>query len=152
MAQELGPSFIGFVDALDECDENDARRVVEFFRNTASSAVSSGASLRICLSSRHYPNISLRKCLNIQMEQQNEADIQTYVHTQITSVITEREGLELEAAIIHKASGVFLWVVLVVEMLLNQLFSFAQSLIRLKIQVLPHTVMRLLYRRLDCAH
>lgn len=108
-----------FVDALDECDEKDARRIVEFFESTATSAFSTGASLRICLSSRHYPNIRLNKCLEIHMEYKNERDIEIYVHTKLGSGNADEETLELETMVVHKASGVFLWVVLIIEMLLK---------------------------------
>lgn len=105
-----------FIDALDECDERQARNIVDFFQSLVSD--SSGSSLKICLSSRHYPHISIRNCPKINVEDQNGPDIMTYLRTKLRPMIDEQVS-ELEKAIIQKASGVFLWVVLVVEMLIE---------------------------------
>jgi hypothetical protein len=51
--------LVCFIDALDECKENEVRELVEFLEGLGDTAVSSGTSLNICLSSRHYPHIRI---------------------------------------------------------------------------------------------
>jgi hypothetical protein len=68
-----------FVDALDECDERTVRRVVYFFAETAKAASESGRHLSICLSSRHYPTISVPNCPEIIVEESNGSDIAAYI-------------------------------------------------------------------------
>lgn len=47
------------IDALDECEEQQIRDMVEFLEHLGALAVSAGILLRICLSSRHYPHITV---------------------------------------------------------------------------------------------
>ncbi|KAK6540912.1 hypothetical protein TWF694_008296 [Orbilia ellipsospora] len=105
------------VDALDECDETDVRRVVSFLeRLSLASMNSTGTSLRICLSSRHYPTISMRKNLDLILEQKQEhtRDIRVYVRDKL-----KLKDTRIRAGVLEKADGIFMWVVLVVE-ILNQ--------------------------------
>ncbi|KAH8897248.1 hypothetical protein GQ53DRAFT_887515 [Thozetella sp. PMI_491] len=52
------------VDALDECDEQDVRDVVGFLESLSIAAVRVGVTLRIYLSSRHFPYVSIRRRLS----------------------------------------------------------------------------------------
>lgn len=93
-----------FIDALDECDECQAQDLVEFLR----CSISSGSALKICLSSRHYPHISIINCLKINVEHQNGPDIKTYVGAKLHPRNPDEQGLDLEKNIVQKASGVFM--------------------------------------------
>lgn len=66
-------------------DENDVRRLIAFLEELSLRAVTCGTSLRICLSSRHYPQISLRKGLSLVMEHQDghRDDIDMYVQRKL---------------------------------------------------------------------
>ena len=57
------PPLAIFIDALDEGKEDDIRRTVAFFEEVGEHAISSGTMFRICLSSRHYPQISIQNGL-----------------------------------------------------------------------------------------
>ena len=109
-----------FVDALDECDEESIRDLVYYFRSVTDSAYAAGSDLNICLSSRHYPTITVQRCPEITVECGNKADIVRYVHvklydsSQVDCIISS-----FEAQIVRKASGIFLWVVIVVKMLIE---------------------------------
>jgi ankyrin repeat protein len=111
-----------FVDALDECDERSIRDLVCYFRSVTDFAYVAGSDLNICLSSRHYPAITVQRCPEITVECGNKADIVRYVHvklhdsSQVDSTISS-----LKAQIVRKAFGIFLWVVLVVEMLIEMI-------------------------------
>ena len=50
-----------FIDALDECEENQVREMVEFLEQLGHSAVTNGINFHVCLSSRHYPHISIEE-------------------------------------------------------------------------------------------
>jgi hypothetical protein len=68
-----------FVDALDECEKTKARELVQYFRMLTDTAHASGQVLKICLSSRHYPTITIDRCPEIVVEGSNNNDISTYV-------------------------------------------------------------------------
>jgi hypothetical protein len=110
-----------FIDALDECDEHTVRDLVYFFAEVGTLALVNGCCLNICLSSRHYPTISLPNCPEIVVENRNGSDIASYVRGRFSFAPPSEATVvaELEACIIEKASGVFLWSVLVVDQLLR---------------------------------
>jgi ankyrin repeat protein len=108
-----------FVDALDECGESEVRRFVAFAEQLATVAASFGSKFVICLSSRHYPNIRTGKSLSISVEDHNKTDISAYVREKLQRGISDEAYRVLHHEILEKASGVFLWVVLVIEMLIK---------------------------------
>ena len=101
------------VDALDECSEQHVRSVVEFLEDLSLKAKNK-TSLHICLSSRHYPYISMEKHLELVVEERYEhsEDINIYVRDKL-----RKRDAEIEKGVLKKASGSFMWVVLVVTML-----------------------------------
>lgn len=112
-----------FCDALDECDENTVREVVYLFAEICATALASGLDLNVCLSSRHYPTISIDNCPEVVVEAANQADIISYVRDRFSLIEkTDREILmKLEPELIEKAAGVFLWAALVIDLLLRDL-------------------------------
>lgn len=122
VTQPQGSPIVVFIDAIDECDEEAARAIVSFIESCAESAVSSGAALNVCLSSRHYPNIRLQNCLEITLEYENEADISAYVRAKLLPMSPSDPSdpsSEFVKEIGRRSSGVFLWVVLVVQQLVK---------------------------------
>ncbi|KAK4118454.1 hypothetical protein N657DRAFT_556594, partial [Parathielavia appendiculata] len=112
--QRRSQPLLLLVDALDECDERDVRDVVGFLETLSIDAVHAGVTLRICLSSRHYPNISMRKRLELTVETSEEhgSDIATYIEEKL-----EGHDDEIKAKVREKAGGIFMWVVIVVSLL-----------------------------------
>ena len=106
-----------FVDALDECKDDDVQEVVTALERSAAASVSNGTILDICWSSRHYPHIRVKRSLKICMELKNAGDITRYVCDKVQGSCLIDAGLEKD--IIRKADGVFLWVVLVFRQLLD---------------------------------
>ena len=102
------------IDALDECNEPDVRGVVKFLKELSINAVGANVTLNIYLSSRYYPTISMKKRLELVVEEEKEhnEDIAIYVRDKLT-----KQDVEIEKGILEKASGVFMWVILVVAML-----------------------------------
>ncbi|KAL9062649.1 MAG: hypothetical protein Q9157_008738 [Trypethelium eluteriae] len=109
-------STLLLIDALDECSESDVQDVIEMLEKLSVEAIRSEAELRICLSSRHYPSIDMKKKLELTVEnnEQHRRDIIKYVTDQFE---IDDEGTR--HAVQEKADGVFLWAVLVVS-ILNQ--------------------------------
>ncbi|KAL6805248.1 hypothetical protein J3E68DRAFT_441739 [Trichoderma sp. SZMC 28012] len=106
-----------FIDALDECDESSIRSIAYFWREITNSAYEKGVDLNVCLSSRHFPTITLCDCPEIVVEQHNHDDIATYVNRKFQiCIFTQKPEWELLIKnILSKTDGVFLWAVLVVE-------------------------------------
>ena len=96
-----------FLDALDECLDDEVRDIVRSFSSSASYAVSVGDPLKICWSSRHYPHITVEKCFEVTMEAQNAPDIAAYIRQELTSLKHLKLRSELESLMIQRSAGVF---------------------------------------------
>lgn len=114
-----------FVDALDEGADEEVRELISFLDDTgekaqlyASQTQLSFRPLRICLSTRHYPHISVRHGIEIVVEDEaaHSTDIATYVDTKLAQ-LPQKQIAELRRRISTQSAGVFLWVILVVPMI-----------------------------------
>lgn len=117
--QALGPNAVTcYIDALDECDDAEARKMIEHFETLGRCAVKADTKFRVLLSSRHYPRILLDDCLelNLEMQEEHEADIAEYIRSKL-KVGKGSLALEIQDEIRTRACGVFLWVVLVIRIL-----------------------------------
>ena len=77
-----GSSLSIFIDALDECTHEEIHAMVRFFtKRYCPAAQSNHVSLHVCLSSRHYPQIKISKCLEITLEREDghTEDIRRYI-------------------------------------------------------------------------
>lgn len=113
-----GASLVCFVDALDECNESDVRDMISFFEQIGEVTASAGTQLRICFSSRHYPEITIKKGLNLILEDQTEhtEDITKYTNSELRIGQTKL-AKQIYSELQEKAVGVFMLVVLVVGIL-----------------------------------
>lgn len=117
--EKLGQAcVICFIDALDECDESQIRDMVTFFQHLGEVASSKGTRFQVCFSSRHYPHITIKRGLSLVLEGQSghAEDITSYIQSNLEigrTKLAEQIRIELQ----EKASGVFMWVVLVVDIL-----------------------------------
>ncbi|KAK0705626.1 hypothetical protein B0H67DRAFT_388117 [Lasiosphaeris hirsuta] len=111
-------SLICFIDALDECDEDQVRDMVAFFQQLGESAVSSGVRFRVLFSSRHYPHVTIKRGLDLVLEGQegHSQDITTYISNEL-NISHGKVGEQIRLDLHEKAAGVFMWVVLVVGIL-----------------------------------
>lgn len=103
-----------FIDAMDECKDDEVRDLVRFFKNLSKKAYHVGADLKICLSSRHYPHISIDGCPEVVVEDHNRPDILLFI---VAEAEDNRPIADLKNEIFERSSGVFLWVVLAIAML-----------------------------------
>ncbi|KAH7000854.1 Pfs, NACHT and ankyrin domain protein [Ilyonectria destructans] len=111
-------SFTCFIDALDECDEQQVMDMVQYFEDLAEQSTDNRIALRICFSSRHYPYIIIRRGIRLTLEDQpgHAEDLANYVASRLR--IKEPTLVEeLQPQLLEKAAGVFLWIVLVVDIL-----------------------------------
>jgi len=106
------------IDALDEGQNDDVRRMLDFLDGLRQRATLSAVQLRICLSSRYYPNITFESALFIYIDKESEQnrDIERYVAKKLGGNHGPKAD-ELRKEVVGKAAGVFLWVVLVVQKL-----------------------------------
>ncbi|KAK1461968.1 hypothetical protein CCUS01_01558 [Colletotrichum cuscutae] len=107
-----------FIDALDECDEQQVTDMVREFEDLAEEASEKGIAFRICFSSRHYPYIVIKRGATMTLENQpgHTQDMENYVKSRLRiNNPTLVENIQLEH--LEKAAGVFLWLILVVDIL-----------------------------------
>ncbi|KAF3174153.1 hypothetical protein TWF225_009578 [Orbilia oligospora] len=122
------------VDALDECDESEVRMVVNFLETLSSVSITAKRTLNVCLSSRHYPTISMAKKLDLTIERiagHNE-DIAIYVEAKLRI-----DDDDIKYELCNKAEGLFMWVILVVG-LLNRTYDDGDiDAVWIRLQELP---------------
>ncbi|KAI0544409.1 hypothetical protein F4679DRAFT_38165 [Xylaria curta] len=106
------------IDALDECEESQVRDMIEFFQRLGDVAAATKVRFWVLFTSRHYPHITINKGLHLVLESQkgHEQDISEYIENMSTIGNGER-ARKLKKNMRAKASGVFMWVVLVVGIL-----------------------------------
>ncbi|KAK5088796.1 hypothetical protein LTR05_003018 [Lithohypha guttulata] len=111
------PSLCVFIDALDEGDDKDVRALIAFLEDLTDD-MDSMPALRVCLSSRHYPHITIKKGLSLVVEKQrdHDCDIETYVRRKLL-VADDTNASDLQVAVCRKSASIFLWVVLVIPIL-----------------------------------
>lgn len=110
--------FICYVDALDEGAEHDVRGMVQFFQELGKTASTESLQFMVCFASRHYPRISVRTCEELVLDRQkgHEDDITGYIRQNL-NVMEPSLMEDMATEIREKSQGVFLWVVLVIDML-----------------------------------
>ena len=131
-------SVMCLIDALDECDERQIRDMTSFFERVGELALSAGIRFQTCFSSRHYPHITLPRSINLVLEGQegHSQDISNYLESELKigqSEIAKQIRIEVK----EKASGVFLWVILVVEILNKEYDSGRIHKLRRRLQDIP---------------
>ncbi|KAM7202678.1 hypothetical protein V8F33_002604 [Rhypophila sp. PSN 637] len=118
LSADTGRRTYIFIDALDECATDSIRPLAYFWREMTNSIV----HLSVCISSRHYPFINLTDCPEITVDTHNHGDILRYVDQRLNLGIsdTEPEKQIIKDKVLEKADGVFLWVSLVVDDVLQK--------------------------------
>ncbi|KAH7305580.1 hypothetical protein B0I35DRAFT_113420 [Stachybotrys elegans] len=104
-----------FIDALDECGKKNAIDLVEEFKTLFEGLPDTGSYARICFTCRHYPIVYFNSGLEICLEDENGQDISTYVHARLGPSIPD----SIHEMIKKRASGVFMWVRLVSDRVLD---------------------------------
>ncbi|KAK5191514.1 hypothetical protein LTR92_008687 [Exophiala xenobiotica] len=107
-----------FIDALDECEEDDVRDMISFFEQVCEKVVDSPTQFFVCFSSRHYPHIAMAKCIELVLEGQagHQEDLAKYLDSEL-KIGSSRRSQDIKEEILERSSGIFLWIVLVVQIL-----------------------------------
>lgn len=107
-----------FVDALDECDEQQVRDMMDFFEGLKEAKLGDDSRVDICFASRHYSNIILRNRYRLELEAQvgHADDLRKYIHRHLRAG-EGNDVNEVRVQLQEKSNGVFMWVVLVVDIL-----------------------------------
>jgi ankyrin repeat protein len=111
-------SVVCFIDALDECEERQVRDMISFFEHVGQLVVIAGIQFHVCVSSRHYPNITIQKNVELVLEGQegHSQDIVNYLNSEL-KIGNTKLAEQIRVEVQEKASGIFMWVILVVGIL-----------------------------------
>ncbi|KAI0460624.1 hypothetical protein F5B21DRAFT_519336 [Xylaria acuta] len=129
-----------FIDAVDECDDEEARDLVGYFSRLTNEAFQLGANLKVCLSSRHYPQISIDGCPEIAVERHNKQDIFRFIQAGAEDYTLVND---LQQDIANRYGGVFLWVVLVVSILKKSGRGKSSKWLKNKLNEIPRELITL---------
>ncbi|KAI3573765.1 hypothetical protein IWW34DRAFT_754944 [Fusarium oxysporum f. sp. albedinis] len=77
-----------FVDALDECGEENAIDLVEQFKSLLRELPFTDSKIHICFVCRHYPILHLDSASEIRLEDENREDMSTYVQAKFSACTT----------------------------------------------------------------
>ncbi|KAK7993265.1 hypothetical protein PG989_006646 [Apiospora arundinis] len=137
------PTMI-LIDAMDECGGiYNTQWLAELFHDLVSRY---GVQLSICLSTRHHGAIFLTGIQYVVAELANESDIQRYIDKSLTRYQRQKEEfMELGQKIKDLSRGVFLWVVLVTQYLIEHIVRGRRSISFLeeKLAKLPEPLLKL---------
>ncbi|KAJ5388193.1 hypothetical protein N7509_010734 [Penicillium cosmopolitanum] len=130
-------SLTCFVDALDECDEQQVVDMVQYFEDLAEQCVSENIPFKVCFSSRHYPYITIKQGIRLTLEDQmgHCQDLETYITSRL-QIQDSALNTELRPQLLEKAAGVFMWVVLVVD-ILNKEYRRGGLYLRKRLNEIP---------------
>lgn len=106
------------IDALDECDQDQARNMLEVFRSLVKHAHMTGQPLRVLFASRPYPHIGFEDASFINLREQNEhiTDIEAYIEERLRIGASSR-AQSIRTKLQFKAAGSFMWAKLVINIL-----------------------------------
>lgn len=117
VVEKLGAySLICFIDAVDECNQDEVWEMVEFFEELGDLAIESQLRFRVCLSTRHYPAIPVEEEIKLNIDDQEglAKDIANYVNSVLRG---GNEMTEIKENVVKKSSNNFLWACLIVKTL-----------------------------------
>ncbi|KAK8005485.1 hypothetical protein PG990_011522 [Apiospora arundinis] len=114
----VNTQVVCIVDALDECPEKEVREMVSSFSHLGQLAASDERRFKVCFSSRHYPYITIDKKIELVLEENegHSEDISQYVASEL-KIGQGKLADEVRETVRIKSSGIFMWVVLVVQIL-----------------------------------
>ncbi|KAI8626193.1 ankyrin [Xylariaceae sp. FL1651] len=136
--EQIKKDLYCFVDALDECPEDEVRDMISFLEDLGTNTTNSNFKVRVCFSSRHYPYITIRYGLQLVLEDEvdHSKDMQCYIRSKL-NIKQPRLRQEIEDEIVERSSRIFLWAVLVVDILNKEYDKGGDVNIRKKLRQLP---------------
>ena len=137
-------TLIFFIDALDECNNDQVTDMISFFEDLGERAVDAQTHLHICFSSRHYPTIVIRRGIEVILEdeKEHEVDITRYIKSNLKIGNSIQAGA-LSLDILKKAQGIFLWVALVIPILNKEYGKGLVGTLRNRLKDIPSSLEKL---------
>ncbi|KAI1131971.1 hypothetical protein F5Y10DRAFT_232366 [Nemania abortiva] len=132
-------TLVCLIDALDECDESQIRRMLSFLFSLNSLPDSDHRPrLLVCFASRYYPNITIQRGLIVHLEDQDEHrdDISRYIDSMLNIGGTDL-AKTIRSDLWNRASGVFMWVVMAVAILNREYDSGRPDRLRQRLRDIP---------------
>jgi ankyrin repeat domain-containing protein 50 len=134
-----------FVDALDEAGDA-SQKVISYLYDMHEKLSKLEPRTAICFSCRHFPILAVNNGYEICLEDNNQEDIATYALAELRKQVLPDADFSgqggilgvLQADVVNRASGVFMWVALVVPLVAKQ-YNSGKSLetIRQALQAVP---------------
>ncbi|KAJ5654803.1 hypothetical protein N7490_001806 [Penicillium lividum] len=125
-----------FVDALDECKDEDRNHVISFLHSLRSQ---SGERLNrpgIFITCRPHPDGQIMEDFNIRLEKESQDDIQSYIEQELRlPVDTAKEVDDFKRTLVREANGLFLWLVLIIPQI-HEMSAKGLSLTRISSEIL----------------
>lgn len=140
---EAGPterkSLRLFIDALDECSDSEVQDMVRWIEDLGLQCERQRGRFHVCFASRHYPTINadLGVQMTLESESGHERDLAKYIQRNLRSKDPSVKIEKIQKEVQEKASGVFLWVSLVVSILNKELKDGRVHTIRKRLQEIP---------------
>jgi hypothetical protein len=135
IAAAQGRNIRIFIDALDEAGDLEAQKIASYLYSINKKLAASRTS-SICFSCRHFPVITAKDGYEIHVEDNNSAEIASFIaeDLQMRLDITEESEDEksplesLQTAVIERASRVFMWAALVIEKIIAPQYNNGEKL------------------------
>lgn len=144
LALREGETLVFYIDALDECDEDEIRLALRYFEQLMAQSLLRNLDFLVCFASRHYPNISVlnHRPMNIDSQAAHLDDICQYAQSALK--VTGSLGDQLRKSINDRCSGVFLWAVLTVG-ILNKSYDggATRSQLHARLREIPNSIQAL---------
>ncbi|KAH8432398.1 uncharacterized protein LDX57_010037 [Aspergillus melleus] len=104
-----------FVDAIDECGDQDRDRMIGFFYRLKGRGRQKLSRPRICFASRSYPDGQIEAEFRVKLEERNRYDIESFMEQELRQPDeTSGDATVLKDILYSKAEGMFLWLVLII--------------------------------------
>jgi ankyrin repeat protein len=130
-----------FVDALDEAGKDAARSLLAYFRDMMKDIERENGQVKICVSSRHYPNLGPDMCPSISVEERTDQDIRLVIRERLEKLQPASKRQQIEKEILLKAQSGFQWAVLVCNMVIEENDNGTKEEILLKkLVTIPETL------------
>ncbi|KAL7901866.1 ankyrin repeat protein [Trichoderma sp. SZMC 28014] len=110
-----------FVDAIDECGQDQAKCLLKYFKNLMDIAEHEEAQVKICFSSRHFPLLGLDTISTISVEEKNDKDIRLVIRERLKQIQPGAKRQRIEKEILLKAQGGFQWMVLITAIVMDEI-------------------------------
>jgi ankyrin repeat protein len=135
---ELREPLTCFIDALDECEEQQVRDMITFFDQVSELTMPLQTQFNVCFSGRYYPHISTKRGVEILLDGLggHGEDIAQYLKSELR-IGESQTSKEIQQELQSRASGVFMWVVLVVGILNREYDRGRIHALRRRLQEIP---------------